>query len=96
MEMLGWLALVMLTLTGYSVGAVLSRNIRSNSGSGTQSPTLLDTLTVAGLWICAVYSRLTFLGRWTAVGVWFLGGLAVAFLLNLMQKQGDSGKSIAH
>ena len=96
MEVLGWLALVMLTLTGYSVGAVLSRNLRSSSSSGTQSPTPARYPDGGRSWICAVYSRLTFLGRWTAVGVWFLGGLAVAFLLNLMQKQGDSGKSIAH
>lgn len=95
MDVLGWLALVMLTLVGYAAGAVLGGKVRSSSNISVQSPTLLDTLTVAGLWICAIFSRVTLLGRWTAVGVWFISGLTVAFLLNLIKKQKDPGKSIA-
>jgi hypothetical protein len=95
MDILSWLALVMVTLAGYSAGAVLGGRVKSSSIPSIQSPTLLDTLTVAVLWFCAILSRMMFLGRWTAVGVWFISGLIVAFLLSLIQRQKDPGKSIA-
>ena len=94
MDILGWLALVMLTLFGYSAGAVLGGKVRSCSNASLQSPSLLDTLAVAGLWICAIFTRATLLSPWTAVGVWFISGLALAFLINLLRKQRDPGRPI--
>ncbi len=42
-DLLSWLALIFLTLAGYSAGAVLSSRTRSGEHKRDPSPSLLDT-----------------------------------------------------
>ncbi len=94
MELLSWLALIFLTLFGYSAGAVFGGRMNRRSRGADPSPSLLDTFMVPGLWIGAIVSRLTILGRWTALFVWFLAALGTAFVLSLVQTQTDDDKAI--
>jgi hypothetical protein len=74
MGFLSVLALVMLTLVGYSAGATAT-------GRGKQlSPTLIDLVVVPGLWIAALLSRGE-LGHWLSIFVWLVvAGLVSAGL----------------
>jgi len=74
MEFVSSLALILLTLTGYSGGAALGARQRL------PLPARLDLLVVAGLWAGALLSR-NELGRWTAIGVWLATGLVVGAVL---------------
>jgi hypothetical protein len=79
MEFLHGLALVLLTLVGYSSGCVLGgrdRKIR---------PGLLDIFIVLLLWTAALVSR-GGMGRWLAVLVWFLAGMAVGALFIALRR----------
>lgn len=94
MELLSWLVLIFVTLFGYSAGAVFGKKTKRSSSGEEPSPSLLDTLAVVVLWIGAVVSRVTMLGRWEALGIWFVAALSVAFLLSLVQRKQDQGKAI--
>ncbi|PWH18528.1 MAG: hypothetical protein DDG58_06405 [Ardenticatenia bacterium] len=74
MEIASSIALVLLTLTGYSAGAALGARGRI------PVPGLLDLLAIVLLWVGAISSR-TALGRWPAIGVWVLAGLLVGLVL---------------
>ena len=74
MEFLSGLATVLLTMVGYSSGAVLADKDTS------PAPKLLDVGVVIVLWILALSTQAT-LGRWVAIGVWFIVGAAAAFAL---------------
>lgn len=74
MELVSGIALVLLTLTGYSAGAALGARGRM------PVPGLLDLLVIVLLWGGALSSR-TALGRWPAIGVWVLAGLLVGLIL---------------
>jgi hypothetical protein len=74
-DFLSGLALVLLTLVGYSIGAVAGAKDRS------PTPQLWDLGVVVVLWIIALFSRST-LGRWVAIGVWLLAGGLVSFVLS--------------
>jgi hypothetical protein len=68
MHLLSGLALVLLSLLGYSAGAVaagLKRKVM---------PDLLDIAVVIALWVAALITRGS-LGRWVAVGLWMVAGL---------------------
>jgi len=93
-NILGWLALIFLTLAGYSAGAVLGSRTRTNGHRGDPSPNLLDTLMVVVLWIGGIASRLAGLKPWPAVGIWLVIALAVAFILNWVQPQPSEGKPL--
>jgi hypothetical protein len=94
MNILSWLALILLTLTGYSAGAVLGNRTRSGGHRGDPSPSLLDTAMVVVLWIGGITSRLSGGKAWSVVGAWLVIGLVVAFLLNRVQPQPDEGKPL--
>ncbi len=94
MELLSWLALVLLTLFGYSAGAVFGRKTKGYDSEEDPSPSLLDTLTVVVLWIGAIVSRLTMLGRWAALGIWFAVALIFAFALSWVQTRPDKDKAL--
>ena len=68
MEILSGIALVLLTLVGYSSGIVLARGVRQ------VLPDVIDLATVAVLWVAALATREP-LGHWRAIGVWIVGGL---------------------
>ena len=74
MEFIADLALVLLTLVGYSSGSVLG-----TSGHN-PTPRILDLLTVIVLWIAALATRTT-LGKWGAIVIWLVIGLIVGAVL---------------
>lgn len=75
MDFLGGLALVLLTLVGYSIGAVIGARDRL------PTPRLLDLTVVVVLWIVAFFSRPA-LGKWIAIGVWLVAGGLVSLRLS--------------
>ena len=79
MNFLSGLALVLLTLVGYSTGAV------TGGRNKTVAPELLDLVVVVVLWALALASRLS-LGRWAAIGVWLIGGGLVSFVLAAIRR----------
>ncbi|MCS7259405.1 MAG: hypothetical protein NZ765_01280 [Anaerolineae bacterium] len=74
MELASNVALVLLTLTGYSAGVALGARNRI------PVPGLLDLMVIVLLWVGAISTRAT-LGRWLAIGVWVLIGLMVGLML---------------
>jgi hypothetical protein len=78
LDVLGELALVLLTLVGYSTGAVFGGRGKS------VVPRLLDLGIVIVLLIAALTSR-TVLDRWVAVGVWLVIGGLVSLVLGRMR-----------
>jgi len=75
MEFISGLALVLLALVGYSIGAVIGARDRS------PTPQLLDLAVVIVLWIAAFFSRPA-LGKWAAISVWLIVGGLVSLMLN--------------
>jgi hypothetical protein len=73
MEFLSMLALVLLTLVGYSAGATLAGQAKK------VTPDLPDVVVVALLWAAAVAAR-PLLGKWLSIGVWLGAGLVVGAL----------------
>ncbi len=70
MEFLSGLVLVMLTLVGYSGGAIVT-------GRGKKiAPELFDIAMIVVLWSVALVTR-EGLGKWLAVGIWLVAGLAI-------------------
>jgi len=94
MNILSWLALIFLTLAGYSAGAVLGFRVNAKMKKGDLSPSLLDTVMVVVLWIGGIISRLAGVKAWSAVGIWLFIALVVAFLLNRVQPQPREGKPL--
>ena len=58
------IALVLLTLVGYAIGAV------AGSGKRIATPQPVDLVLIVALWAGALFSR-TVVGKWAAVGIWF-------------------------
>lgn len=73
------LALVLLTLVGYSTGAVIGSRDKS------VAPKLLDLCIVVVLLIAALTSR-TVLDRWVAIGVWLVIGGLVSLVLSRVRR----------
>jgi hypothetical protein len=94
MHVFSWLALIFFTLAGYSTGVVLGYWIRTNKQSSTPSPSFLDTVMVFVLWIGGIASRLLGVSAGTAVCIWLLVAIFVAFLLQQVQKQVGEGKQL--
>ena len=74
MEFIASLALVLLTLVGYSSGSVLGASGRN------PTPRIFDLLAVVLLWIAALATRTT-LGKWGAIVIWLVIGLTVGAVL---------------
>ena len=74
MHLIAWLALIFLTLTGYSGGSVLGAKGRLTA------PRITDLLAILILWIGALSTR-SLLGTWAAIGVWFAAGLVIGAFL---------------
>jgi hypothetical protein len=94
MHLVSWLALIFLTLSGYSAGAVLGSRIRRRGHRDDPFPTLLDTIMVVVLWIGGITSVLIGVGVWLAVGVWLGIALVVALILNQVQSQSIKSKPL--
>ena len=74
MEFVSGLALILLTLVGYSSGAALGARQR------VPLPAWLDLLVIVVLWGAALLSRDS-LGRWTAIALWLTTGLVISTVL---------------
>jgi len=94
MNILSWLALIFLTLAGYSAGAVLGFRTKAKGDKPDPSPSLLDTAMVVVLWITGITLRMTVLKPWVAVCVCLVVAIVVAFLLNRMQPLPEEGKPL--
>jgi hypothetical protein len=74
MEVIAAIALVLLTLVGYSGGSVIGATGRS------PVPRLLDLLAVLILWLGALATR-SALGKWSAIVIWLVIGLVLGMVL---------------
>ena len=74
MGIIAGIALVLLTLVGYSSGSVVGARGR------TPTPRILDLLVLVVLWVGALATRST-LGKWSAIAVWLAIGLVVGIIL---------------
>ncbi|MBN1581603.1 MAG: hypothetical protein JXA89_12940 [Anaerolineae bacterium] len=73
------IALVLLTLVGYSAGAVIgSRNHLA-------TPKPVDLVLIVLLWIGALFSR-TFIGKWVAVGIWVACAVVLAVVRTFVRR----------
>ena len=87
MELLSWIALVLLALVGYAVGAVLARR------SGEPDPDLLDVFAMLMIWVGAVTSRILVFDKWQAVGLWFVVAGTIGGILQLRKLQSRPTRS---
>jgi hypothetical protein len=78
MGIIAGIALVLLTLVGYSSGSVIGARGR------TPTPRILDLLVLVVLWVAALTTRST-LGKWSAIVIWLVIGLAVGIILARMR-----------
>ncbi len=86
MEFLAILTLILLTLAGYSAGAVLAAKYRW------PAPTPVDLLVIVGLWVLALLSQSS-LGRWAAIGAWLLVAIAVSFVMAVAHRDPAPSKA---
>jgi len=86
MDFISKLALVFLTLLGYSMGAVLGNRDKT----ATLRP--LDLGVVVILWIAALASRAS-LGRWAAIGLWLVAAGLVSFGLTSLRRNKMPGRA---
>jgi hypothetical protein len=92
-EFLSWLALILLTLTGYSAGAVLALWRKAQERVQTTDPSLLDAAAVILLWIGVILARNVGVGRWWAIVLGLGLGLVAGFVLTLLQPRRGEAKS---
>lgn len=80
MSFFGGLALILLTLTGYSSGAVLA-------GRGKKEPLGLIDFGVAVLFLAMALGTRSIFGKWLVIPIWFiLAGLGSALLTRIRYK----------
>jgi hypothetical protein len=78
MSLLSFIVLFLLTLLGYSVGAVIA------APGKRPSPLVLDLIAILLLWVGAFLTRQN-LGKWLAVLVWLAGGLLAGSIMVKLQ-----------
>ncbi|MBC8331380.1 MAG: hypothetical protein H8E28_05305 [Anaerolineae bacterium] len=79
MDFFSGLALILLTLVGYSSGVTLAGKNKA------LRPFLLDVFSIIVLWIGAIFTR-DMLGKWLAVLAWFLAGMLIGSILTFARK----------
>ena len=87
MDFLSALALILLTLVGYSSGIALA------GGNREMKPVFMDLVFVAVLWVVAFQSR-DALGKWGAILVWLIMGLLIAMALTRIRLRSDTAVMI--
>ena len=80
MEFLSTLVLLLLTLTGYAIGATLS------APGKRLGPGLFDFAAVLVLWVAAYLTRAG-LGKWLAILVWLGAGMLAGLLVTRLQSR---------
>jgi hypothetical protein len=93
MEFLTWLALILLTLTGYSAGAVLALWRKASKRVQITDPSLLDAAVVVLLWIGVILARSAGVGKWWTILLGLGLGLIAGFVLTLLQPRRGETKS---
>jgi hypothetical protein len=78
MNLVAGLALILLTLVGYSSGSMLGAKGR------TAVPGITDLLFIIVLWVGALATR-NILGKWSAIGAWLAIGLILGAALAWMR-----------
>jgi len=73
MSLLSFIMLFLLSLLGYSIGAVVA------APGKRPSPQILDLVVILLLWISAFLTRQS-LGKWSALLIWLAGGMLIGFL----------------
>ena len=86
MEFLSGLALVLLTLIGYSSGATIAGRDRQ------VAPGLVDLGVVVVLWAAALSTR-TMLGKWIAILIWLIVAGLISALLTTFRHSGYESKN---
>ncbi len=94
--MLSWLALIFLTLLGYSAGAILGSRIGLRRQGGNPSPEILDMTMVVALWVAGILLRVSGTGKWFTVILLLISAAVAAFFLNLARPLRDEGKPLTH
>jgi hypothetical protein len=74
MALLSFIILFLLSLLGYSIGAVIA------SPGRRPNPQFLDLIVILLLWAGAFLTRQS-LGKWSAVLTWLIGGMLVGFIM---------------
>lgn len=74
MDFLNGLAIILLTLVGYSSGSSLGAKGR------VAVPAIIDLVVIVALWIAALGTRNVF-GRWGSIAVWMVAGLFLGIIL---------------
>jgi hypothetical protein len=69
MNIISGIALVLLSMVGYSMGAMIA------GGKKKINPSLLDIVTLVIIWVIALLTRVWLGNKWLAIGVWILIGL---------------------
>lgn len=76
METFTFIALMLLSLVGYSSGAVTKAG-----KSGELKPEIIDLVVVVFIWLGAAYSRGAFdLDRWFVILIWIVLGFTIGFI----------------
>jgi hypothetical protein len=80
MAFLSSLALVLLSMVGYSSGVMIAgRNKKI-------TPSLIDIIVLLGLWTIALLTRGWIDNKWLGIGLWILIGIGVGSLFVLLQR----------
>ncbi len=82
---LGYIALVLLPLVGYSIGAVAASRRSENRDGDDPAPSMIDTLAVVAIWVGAFISHGYGLGHLAAALIWLGVALATGFILAKVQ-----------
>lgn len=83
METFTFIALILLSLVGYSAGAVAK-----TGKSGELKPGIIDLVVVAFIWFGAAYSRVAYnLDKWFAILMWVALGFTIGFICAWSRKR---------
>jgi uncharacterized membrane protein YjjP (DUF1212 family) len=92
--MLSWLALILLTLAGYSAGAALTYQTKIKREGPLLVPSLIDTMMVVILWSGGIIFRLSGSGPWRVVVVCLILAIVVGIIVSLVQPRPYEGKML--
>ena len=83
MEIISYVALILLSLVGYSGGSVFQ------SGRGSEpKPSILDLILIVFVWTSAIYVKMTFpFNRWLLILVYLLASFLIAFFIAVVLKR---------
>ena len=75
MEIIRIIALVLISMVGYSAGAMFA------GGNKNVSPTFLDVIVILVMWGIALATRGGIGNKWLAIGIWVIIGVAIGSIV---------------